>query len=67
MASLAIPAAAVAASRDPLITATVAAAVGLILVFAIALTRFELLTFLMIAARTAIDITHSSDSEQGVS
>jgi|GEM_PF-6046882 len=67
VASLAIPAAAVAASRDPLITATVAAAVGLILVFAIALTRFELLTFLMIAARTAMDITHSSDSEQGVS
>jgi len=67
VASLAIPAAAVAASRDPLITATVAAAVGLILVFAIALTRFELLTFLMIAARTAIDITHSSDSEQGLS
>lgn len=67
VASLAIPAAAVAASSDLFMTATVAAVIGLILVFAIALTRFELLTFLMIAARTAIDITHSSDSEQGVS
>ncbi|CAN5763131.1 hypothetical protein BH18ACT6_BH18ACT6_12180 [soil metagenome] len=49
-AAFSIPAAAVAASSDLFMTATVAAVIGLILVFAIALTRFELLTFLVIAA-----------------
>ncbi|MGI8518896.1 MAG: O-antigen ligase family protein [Acidimicrobiia bacterium] len=58
-ASTAIPVVAVAASSQMAFTSVVALAIGLILVFAIALTRFELLTFLMVAARTAIDITHT--------
>ena len=66
VASIAIPAAAVIAARYPLVTAVVAAGIGLVAALTLALTNFELFTLIMVAARTAIDISYATDTDQGL-
>jgi O-antigen ligase len=60
-AGLTIPFVAVEASEQPRVTVAIAAVLGAVIVVTIAATRFELFTLLMIATRTAVEVSPGED------